>query len=156
MSSVPAEFASRTPDEVQRFMDKVDTSGDCWPWTAATDRQGYSRFNIRRGKRNVMVYAHRYSYEHFVGPIPDGLQIDHLCRVRACVNPSHLEAVTGRINVLRGGTITARNAAKTHCPQGHEYTPENTYTSRGWRECRPCSIARAAQSQARKKESARV
>jgi hypothetical protein len=78
----------------------------------------------------------------YVGKIPEGLQIDHLCRVRECANPAHLEAVTCRENLLRGDTVTAHNANKTHCVNGHEYTPENTAITRdGCRRCRICHRA---------------
>lgn len=117
------------------FFNNVDKSGDCWIWTAAIDRGGYGRYKHKA--------AHRVSYELLVGPIPQGLDLDHLCRVRACVNPSHLEPVTRRENLLRGDTVTARNAAKTHCIHGHEFTHENTYMAkkpRGGvaRICRAC------------------
>lgn len=120
-----------------RFVSKVATTLDdgCWQWTGAVLPSGYGKFSV--GRRQMM--AHRFSYETFVGAIPDGLQIDHLCRNRGCVKPSHLEAVTARTNLLRGNTTTARNAAVTVCPQGHDYDEANTYVSkRGIRYCRSC------------------
>lgn len=118
-----------------RFWENVDKSGECWVWTAALDQDGYG--TCRRGGTKR---AHRVAYEELVGPIPDGLVVDHLCRNRACVNPLHLEPVTNRVNLLRGDTAAARNAAKTHCPQGHEYTDANTQRkSNGARICRTCS-----------------
>lgn len=87
--------------------------------------------------------VHRVAYKHFVGPIPDGMTLDHLCRNRACSNPAHLEPVSVGENVLRGIGHTAKNAAKTHCDNGHAFTPENTYADRrGWRQCRECNRAR--------------
>lgn len=86
-----------------------------------------------------MVTAHRWAYEHWVGPIPEGTELDHLCREVLCVLPTHLEPVTHRENLMRGKGFAARNARKTHCPQGHKYTDENTYVNpRGSRECRTC------------------
>ena len=86
-----------------------------------------------------MALAHRFAYETFVGPIPEGLTIDHLCRIRHCVNPEHLEAVTDRVNILRGEGISAQHARATHCPQGHPYDLINTYVAPdGDRDCRDC------------------
>lgn len=83
---------------------------------------------------------HRVAYKEFVGPIADEVVLDHLCRNRACVNVAHLEPTTDRVNILRGDTIAARNAAKTHCPQGHPYDEVNTYVRRDGkgRECKAC------------------
>lgn len=93
----------------------------------------------------VLRFAHRVSYEALVGPIPNGLQIDHLCNQPACVNPSHLLPVTGKQNVLRSRTApTAINSRKTHCPAGHPYTPENTLVYRGQRICATCHRAKNA------------
>src|SRR5690349_9784178 len=81
---------------------------------------------------------HRVAYERLVGPIPDGLALDHLCRVRHCINPDHLEPVTWRENILRGASEVARLAARTACSKGHEFTPENTRINNGARACRRC------------------
>lgn len=109
----------------------------CWLWTAKKHRTGYGLFSVRKH----WLQAHRWAYERFVGPIPSGFDLDHLCRKRACVNPAHVEPVTRQVNLLRGDTIPARHAAKTHCPQGHDYTPENTYNYRGQRHCVACRRA---------------
>ncbi len=125
----------------ERFIAKftVNPKSGCWEWQANTTPNGYGL--VKLDGRNQM--AHRVAYELFVGPIPDGLEIDHLCRVRNCVNPEHLEPVTGRENKLRGLTVNAANAAKTHCIHGHEFTPANTGTdSRGRRECKACRRAK--------------
>lgn len=108
----------------------------CWLWTRVKTPQGYGLF--WNGQRRVG--AHRYSYERFVGPIPTGLTIDHLCRVHSCINPQHLEAVTNRENALRGVSPVAQRARQTHCKRGHEFTPENTYrVGKHGRGCRQCS-----------------
>ena len=113
----------------------VNPETNCWEWTSTVHR-GYGRFHVNRKSR----IAHRYVYEILVGPIPDGLTIDHLCRVRCCVLPDHLEVVTGRINTLRGFGPPALNARKTHCLRGHPYDEANTYVfpGTGWRRCRTC------------------
>lgn len=128
-----------------RFWPKVRKTDGCWLWGASKYPKGYGMFRFA----GRPMQAHRFAYELVVGPIPDGLQIDHLCRVRHCVNPSHLEAVSNRENTLRGVGATAVNAAKTHCERGHEFTPENTRrkasspaTPYGARQCRECDRLR--------------
>lgn len=120
----------------ERFWSKVDKNGPegCWLWTDHLGRQGYADFWVPPRP----VKAHRFAYELLVGPIPEGLVIDHLCSVRHCVNPAHLEAVTQRVNVLRSTNHVAAQAVATHCKRGHEFTPENTYMHRGKRDCRTC------------------
>lgn len=121
----------------QRFVSRIEIdSRGCWLWTGQLDNYGYGKLYI--GDRRK-VLAHRYSYETFIGPIPDGLQLDHLCRVRSCVNPGHLEPVTIAENIARSPIAPATiNAAKTHCPQGHEYTVANTYMRGTSRHCKTC------------------
>jgi hypothetical protein len=125
---------------VRRFMEKVDVDCDapCWRWTGAMSRGAYGAFHYR----SRLAVAHRVAYEIFVGPIPVGLDIDHLCRNHWCVNPNHLEPVTRRINLLRGETRIAQNVAATHCPQGHEYSAANTRRETGGRRCRMCDRLR--------------
>jgi hypothetical protein len=139
-------------EEKKRFFDKVDKSGDggCWIWTAGKSR-GYGRFKLG----DSVTLAHRVSYTWCKGEIPDGLILDHLCRNRACVNPDHLEPVTYQVNLLRGDTISAMHAKKTHCPQGHEYTDENTYMYRGSRQCSTCRKIQNDKFNARRKQLAK-
>jgi hypothetical protein len=129
----------RPPEE--RFWEKVDRSGDCWLWMAGRISTGYGAFHPTKG---TTVLAHRWAYENEVGPIPDGLVIDHLCRVRHCVRPSHLEPVTGQINSERGAGYALLNGMRTACRNGHEYTTENTYiqpSKDNTRRCRECARA---------------
>jgi hypothetical protein len=123
-------------------MEKVDVSWTgCWLWTGQLQPNGYPRFMVgsRSDGTRKKTLAHRWSYEHFKGPIPAGLTIDHLCTQPACVNPEHLEAVPHAINLRRGDTIAARNAQVTHCPQGHPYEGDNLVIDhKGARTCRTC------------------
>lgn len=114
--------------------------GECWLWTGwSQGGYGYTRVGSRTDGTRRQVRVHRLMFEAAKGPIPDGLVIDHLCRNKLCGNPAHLDAVTQRENVLRGDSPAARCAVVTHCPRGHEYTPENTYVcKRGKRSCQTC------------------
>ena len=119
--------------------------GPCWQWTASLSRDGYGNFRVGNslsGKSRT-VLAHRWAYEHLVGTILSGLEADHLCRFPPCVYPAHIEPVTHQENILRGNTIAARHAARTHCAQGHLYDEANTYRWGGRRICRKCRAAEA-------------
>lgn len=133
-------------DLVERFWIKVAKGGpgECWLWTSTTGGNGkYGQFSVN----GRFMAAHRFAYELLVGPIPEGLDLDHVkargCRSTLCVNPAHLEPVTRRENLLRGDTFIAENAAKTHCPQGHPLAGGNLLASNlGRRQCRTCKQAR--------------
>ena len=142
--------APRRPIE-ERFWAKVDKSGECWLWTAGRNTPGYGVIS-EGGHSGKQLSTHRVAYELEVGPIPNGLTIDHLCHNadltcpggntcphRACVRPDHLEAVLNRINILRGRAPVALQAQKIACPQGHAYDESNTYAWRGHRRCRQCN-----------------
>ena len=118
----------------ERFMSKVDIQPDgCWLWNASkSNGYGYFRYNGNLGR------AHRFSYQQIVGPIPDELELDHLCRNKDCCNPVHLEAVTHKEN-MRRCDAGKNNSSKTHCLKGHPYDNENTYNRlNGGRGCRKC------------------
>lgn len=111
---------------------------ECWEWAGPVNEHGYGQTG-RSVAPDAGGLAHRIAYWILVGPVPDGLVLDHLCRNRRCVNPGHLEPVTQRENVLRGRGPVSRNAAKTHCPKGHPYDEANTYwTTSGGRQCKTC------------------
>lgn len=130
----------RIDDAIYVFEHVRAGENGCWDWLGYVDPNGYGVWPGRRHGRRC--YAHRISYEAFVGPIGPELTIDHLCRNRKCCRPEHLEPVPLRVNILRGTNPAAVNARKTHCINGHPFNEENTYTSTGHRVCKVCVAAR--------------
>ena len=125
-------------EQLGKFWSHVDKTGDCWTWNGRRMSSGYGLWTVRpRLSKATNVGAHRVAYLLLVGPIPDGLVLDHLCRNRSCVNPSHLEPVTIKENVRRG---RSEYAERTHCPKGHPYDAANTYLypNPQWRQHRAC------------------
>lgn len=152
--STACSAADRTVPVANRFWAKVDRSGGpdaCWLWLASKQAGGYGQF--AHDGRHYM--AHRFAYELAVGPIPDGMELDHVkargCTSTACCNPAHLEPVTPRVNTLRSESASANHARQTHCSKGHPFSEENTYIHNGWRQCRICRRAARLASTARKK-----
>lgn len=147
-------------NDEERFWANVDRNGPipihrpelgpCWIWLAGKIK-GYGHFRV--GKTHIM--AHRFSYQLKYGSIPEGLQSDHLCRVKSCVNPDHLEVVTSRENTLRGFGPTAINFRKAECISGHRLEPSNLIQKNGWRECRACKRRRRRESMRRKRADAK-
>jgi len=131
-----------------RFWEKVEKTIACWLWVGGKSGSGYGNF----WTGTKQVGAHRYAYELLVGPIPEGLELDHLCRNRACVNPDHLEPVTCKENIHRGETGKWEKI-KTHCPYGHGYIEANTImTNAGKRQCHVCKLRRNRVYKAKKKK----
>jgi hypothetical protein len=137
--------------DLDKLMSRVEVVGDCWHWTSYVRTDGYGVFTATVDGKPTPLYAHRLMHEAAIGPIPDGMDVDHRChdprscapgkncRHRRCVNPAHLQAVTRRTNTYRSGGVTAINKHKTHCKWGHEFTPENTaIRPQGGRTCRTC------------------
>lgn len=118
----------------ERFWMKVRKTPACWIWEASKDENGYGMFKDSRMHR-----AHRWAYEHTVGPIPNGLVLDHLCRTPSCVNPAHLEPVTNDENLARGWGRRVKNHMVNSCINGHAFSPTNTYINPlGRKVCRTC------------------
>ncbi len=141
---------------IERFLSKINISTThfykntaCWEWIAWINKNGYCHITLK-GKG---ILTHRFIYEYWYGELTPHLTIDHLCRVRHCVNPLHLEQVPYRVNILRGETLAAINSRKTHCKRGHEFTPENTYSyPNDARGCRICINLNARQRYAKNPE----
>ncbi len=126
-------------DRIEIWRKESTTNGQgCWLWERPLNRKGYGHAWVARKHFAI----HRLSYQHFVGPIPEALQIDHLCKNRNCWNPEHLEVVTLRENIRRGDAGKPQ-ASRTHCPQGHPYNEENTARRNGERVCKKCARDRA-------------
>jgi hypothetical protein len=161
-----ARAVLRALKDGQRFWEYVDRGGgdECWLWTGGIKPEGYGDI----WWHGAMRRAHRVSYELLVGPIPDGLELDHLCHSRdrtcnagnncthrKCVNPAHLEAVTSQVNVSRSLSPPALNAAKTECVHGHPFDDGNTRIRRdGTRACRQCDRAHHADTTAKRRARA--
>ena len=147
------------PDERQlavdvehRFWPKVQKSDGCWIWNGTIGQRGYGQLSSQRyGRTPTTLQAHRVAYVLTVGPIPAGLQIDHLCRIKSCVNPAHLEPVTASENVRRG--YLAR-PARTQCRVRHPLSDSNLYVYRGRRLCRVCGRTRHTAWRRRRREAA--
>lgn len=139
------------PTAEERFWSNVVKTETCWLWDGTCLPSGYGRIHV--GSSRVSIYAHRYAYELLVGPIPEGLTIDHVkdhgCTSKACVKaiadefgPAHLEPVTQRVNNRRGNGWSGTKARQTHCKRGHPFNEANTYVYHGMRNCRTCRKAR--------------
>lgn len=153
------------PTLIDRFLRNVspEPNTGCWFWTGQMTKNGYGRFRVQENMRKTFGLAHIFSYRAYKGPIPKGMEIGHKCHDscgdcaggsscphRSCVNPDHLEAMTHKENLRRGrgpmpGALAGAviQKAKTHCPRGHEYTPENLYQTAKMRRCRTCDRIRA-------------
>lgn len=139
-----------TAEQREGFWRRVDksTASGCWEWRGARSVWGYGVY----WRRKVAARAHRVAWELERQRIPDDRQLDHLCRNRACVNPDHMEPVTGRENVMRGDGLAAANARKTHCWRGHALSGTNLRIgSKGERCCRKCSAIKSAEHARRKR-----
>lgn len=131
----------------ERFAANTRWEGDCLVWTGCRNDRGYGRIEVEGRNRG----AHRVHYEMVKGPVPEGLQLDHLCRNPACVNPDHLEPVTPRENSMRGFGVQRVNAEKTHCLRGHPLTGNNIAPAHRYRRCIQCARIHSRDFRARKR-----
>ncbi len=141
---MPKGIPKKLPSSIEeRFWQRVlpEPNSGCWLWTGSISPNGYAVFWYRNKKNWT---GHRYAYTSFKGPVPTGLDLDHKCRVRRCVNPDHLEPVTRLENLIRGDTKIGRSK-RPHCPHGHEWNEKTTRINRdGSRHCRECFRLREA------------
>lgn len=156
-----AEWKRTAKDRLLSKAQRADNG--CLVWTGHRNRDGYGRMGYQ-GAKSISV--HRVAYIEFVGEIPEGMQVDHLCHTndndcpggvcqhRACIEPTHLELVSAGENTLRGRSFAVANRSKKTCPQGHEYDDKNTIRYRKRRFCRTCTYQRTAAYKARKRASA--
>lgn len=128
-----------------RFYSFVDEATGCWNWRGGVAGNGYGSVRVPHGPQ---MGAHRAAWIVANGPVPDGLQIDHLCRNPLCINPAHLEAVSPRENTIRGDAPSARHLRQTHCVNGHPFDEVNTRIDRRGRTCRACHRERTAKARA--------
>lgn len=139
-------------NNLQKIMEKVQVTDNCWLWNGFVAPTGYGRVKIHYKFR----HAHRVIYELLVEEISEDLVLDHLCRNRQCVNPNHLEPVTVKENIMRGVGLASINAKKTHCKRGHAFDEGNTYTLKNKRYCRICERAKTKRLRQQKRESSHV
>jgi len=138
-ANAPIKVLKNKP-AIDRFYFMVEKTNTCWIWKGALDKRGYGRISDDSGWYDM---AHRWSYKHFKGQIPEGLVVHHKCVVPKCVNPDHLEVETHRGNIIDKGATNAAfvNSIKTHCKNGHEFTPDNTYLGKSkYGSTRTCKI----------------
>jgi hypothetical protein len=145
--------ATYTTRDYLRLVSRLLDPGECWEWAGSRNKDGYGKFSVR----DAFAQPHRVAYEMFIGPIPDGLEIDHTCNNPPCCNPHHLKATTRLENWERSGNFTAANARKTHCKNGHVFDEANTRVrvgrnGRQQRICRACDRDKAARHRLRKKD----
>ncbi len=147
LAAARASKLAKIPHPSFKFWSRVEFTRDCWIWKGDKFASGYGQFYVR----TKAVYAHRFAWNQLIGVVPKGLELDHLCRNRACVRPAHLEPVPHRKNVIRGVSPAAVNAHKTHCVNGHRFDERNTYRdpSTNNRSCRICVNDRAKLFRAR-------
>ena len=146
ISGLVFSHTRRTRPIAERFMEKVEKSDGCWIWKGFGMGNGYGGFHVGGRTVRKMVPAHRASYELHKGAIPEGMHVMHQCDVRRCVNPEHLKLGTRSDNMQdaarKGRVCTIGQSRKTHCVNGHELTPDNTYVNKfGHRRCHICRRA---------------
>lgn len=139
---------------IQRFWLQIDKTDTCWLWTGNRTRLGYALFRNEFGNKEAV---HVFAYRTLKEPIPAGLEIDHLCKVRHCANPQHLEAVTRQENIRRSDCPAGLHARKTHCIHGHKFSPQNTYIrEHGRRRCKTCTLRARQENRARRKQREQI